>query len=394
MQYSTIYVGMDVHKETFSLCCYTNEKEKAEYPQKVDGHYSKVINYIEAMRFHYGDDATFICGYEAGCLGFTLYHQLTDHNIKCVVMAPTTLSKPSGKKKVKTDRRDAALLARCLAHHDYCPVHIPTDKDEQVKEFIRMRCDHKLQLKKIKQQILAFCLRHGYQFSETKTRWTQAHLRWLRSLDPGDLYKEILEEYLITFDYLSGKIERLDRRIEALSLDEDYQENVKKLSCFLGIQTQAALSILVEVGDFKRFAKAGHFASYLGLTPGEDSSGPDQNRLAITKAGNRHVRMLLIEAAQCYSRGSVGYKSKALKKRQEGNTAKVIAYADNANERLRRRYYRLILGKNKQPNVAKTAVARELACFIWGMMTGALSQSTTSACSSQGQAASGGAAQP
>ena len=84
MKYSTVYVGMDVHKETFSLCCYTNEKEQAEYPQKVDGHYSKVINYIEAMRFHYGDDALFICGYEAGCLGFTLYHQLTDHNVNVV----------------------------------------------------------------------------------------------------------------------------------------------------------------------------------------------------------------------------------------------------------------------------------------------------------------------
>ena len=91
MDYSTVYVGMDVHKETFSLCCYTNEKEQAEYCQKVDGHYSKVLNYLEAMRFHYGDDAMFICGYEAGCLGFTLYHQLTSHNVKCIILAPTRL---------------------------------------------------------------------------------------------------------------------------------------------------------------------------------------------------------------------------------------------------------------------------------------------------------------
>ena len=369
MKYSTIYVGMDVHKETFSLCCYTNEKEKAEYPQKVDGHYSKVINYIEAMRFHYGDDATFICGYEAGCLGFTLYHQLTDHNVKCIVMAPTTLLKPSGKKKVKTDKRDAALLARCLAHRDYCPVHIPTDQDEQIKEYIRMRCDHKLALKKVKQQILAFCLRHGYYFTETNHHWTQAHLRWLRALKPDGLYQEILAEYLITFDHLTAKIERLDQRIEELASGEDYQENVKKLTCFLGIQTQTALSVIVEVGDFKRFADAQHFASYLGLTPGEDSSGADQNRLGITKAGNRHIRMLLVEAAQSYGRGQIGYKSKALRKRQEGNTPAVISYADKANERLRRRYYHLVLGKNKRSNVAKTAVARELACYIWGMMT-------------------------
>ena len=158
MNYSTVYVGMDVHKESFSLCCYTNEKETAEYHQKVEAHYSKILNYLEAMRFHYGDDALFICGYEAGCLGFTLYHQLTDHKVKCIILAPTTMSKPAGRKKVKTDKRDAALIARCLAHHDYSPVHIPTEQAEQVKEYIRMRQDHKLALKKIKQQILAFCL--------------------------------------------------------------------------------------------------------------------------------------------------------------------------------------------------------------------------------------------
>ena len=80
--------------------------------------------------------------------------------------------------------------------------------------------------------------------------------------------------------------------------------------------------------------------------------------------------MLLIESAQCYGRGNIGYKSKALKARQEGNDPKVIAYADGASERLRRRYYKLVLSKGKRANVAKTAVARELACFIWGMMTG------------------------
>ena len=369
MDYSTIYVGMDVHKETFSLCCYTNEKEKAEYPQKVNAHYSKVINYIEAMRFHYGDDALFVCGYEAGCLGFTLYHELTAHNIKCVILAPTTMSKPSGKKKIKTDKRDAALIARCLAHHDYSPVHIPIKQDEQVKEYIRMRADHKLALKKVKQQILSFCLRHGFHYDGTKNNWTQAHIMWLRTLDMDEMYRETLDEYLLTFDFLTGKLDRIDRRIEELASDETYIEKVEKLECFLGIKTQTALSVIVETGDFNRFADAQHYASYLGLVPGEDSSGEDQNRLGITKAGNRHVRMLLIEAAQSYSRGQVGYKSRVLAARQQGNTPKVIAYADRANERLRRKYYRMVLKCGKKANVAKTAVARELACFIWGMMT-------------------------
>ena len=246
MNYSTVYVGMDVHKETFSLCCYTNEKEIAEYPQKVEAHYSKVINYIEAMRFHYGDDVLFICGYEAGCLGFTLYHELTAHNVKCIILAPTTMLQQRGKKKVKTDKRDAALIARCLAHHDYSPVHVPTEKDEQVKEFIRMRDDHRLALKKVKQQILSFCLRHGLRYDGSKNHWTQTHINWLRSLKIDGLYQEILEEYLLSYDYLVSKIERIEQRIEELASEGEYREKVHKLECFLGIKTQTALSVITE----------------------------------------------------------------------------------------------------------------------------------------------------
>ena len=368
---------MDVHEESFSLCCYTNEKEQAEFPQRVAGHYSKVLNYIEAMRFHYGNDVLFICGYEAGCLGFTLQRQLASHGVKCDILAPTTMPQPKGKKIIKTDKRDAKNIARCLAHHDYSPVHVPTEQDEQTKEYIRMRDDHKLALKKIKQQILAFCLRHNYRFDGTSCHWTQAHLKWLYSLKPEGLYEDILKEYLLTYEQLTEKITRLDQRIEELASEEPYKEKVARLSCFIGVKTATALAVLTEVGDFKRFASAPQFASYIGLTPGEDSSGDKSRRLGITKAGNRHVRMLLVEAAQSIARGRIGFKSKALKSRQEGNPPEIILYADKANERLRRRYYRMVLRNNKKPNVAKTAIARELACFMWGMLTDKIGSSAT-----------------
>ena len=367
MNYNTVYVGMDVHKESFSLCAYTIETEKASHYQKTDADYKKVLKYLEFLRTIYGNDAHFICGYEAGCLGYTLYHQLTEHNVECIVLAPTTMLEQRSRKRIKTDKRDAEIISRCLAQHNYSPVHIPTETDEETKEFLRMRDDHKLALKKIKQQILAFCLRHGYRYE--KSYWTAAHLKWLRNIKTEGLYKEILDEYLLTFTTLSDKLDRLDKRIEELASKEEYRESVKKLCCFIGIKTHTALSVLVEVGDFKRFAKAGQFASYLGLVPGEDSSGEDRTRLGITKAGNRHVRMLLTEAAQCYGHSKIGFKSKELKARQAGNSPQMIAYADKGNERLKRRFYKMVLGKGKKRNVAKIAIARELSCFMWGMMT-------------------------
>ena len=166
-----------------------------------------------------------------------------------------------GKKRVKTDKRDAALIARCIAHHDYSPVHIPTEQNEQTKEYIRMRNDHKLALKKIKQQILSFCLRHNYRFDSTANYWIQAHLKWLKSLKPEGLYAEILQEYILTYDNLTDKLERFDKRIEELASGEAYRENVRKLSCFIDVKTVTALAVLTEVGDFKRFASAQHFAS-------------------------------------------------------------------------------------------------------------------------------------
>jgi transposase len=229
-----------------------------------------------------------------------------------------------------------------------------------------MRDDHKKALKKIKQQIGMFCMRHGYYYEGTK--WTIAHLKWLKKLELASMYQETLNEYLASYEEQTAKIERFDARIEEIAAQTEYAEKVHKLGCFLGIQTHTALSLIVETGDFTRFAKGNVYAAYLGLAPGEHSSAVKVNRLGITKAGNSHLRLLLVEAAGGICKGAIGHKSKVLKQRQQGNSAEVIAYADKANARLRGKYYRLIR-HGKKRNVAVAAVARELACFVWGMMT-------------------------
>jgi len=327
-----------------------------------------ILKYLEWIRSRHSDEIKFICGYEAGSLGYSLYHQLTDHGVKCVILAPTTMG-ITNTNGIKTDKRDAGNIARCLAFHTYSEVFVSTPQDESVKEYIRMRDDQKKALKIIKQQILALVLRHGHRFTEGRNYWTQKHVKWLKSLDLGGILQESLDEYFITYEYLTDKVKRMDKRIVELAEDKRYQSNVKKLSCFIGVKTHTALSALVEIGDFIRFGKAEQMAAYLGLVPGEDSSGGKKKYGHITKAGNSHVRRLLVEAAQSYTRGAVGHKSVDLKQRQSGNEPQIIAYADKANERLRRKFYRMILQNGTKRNVAVTAVARELACFMWGMMT-------------------------
>ena len=365
---SILYVGMDVHTTNYTLCCYSIEKDEAFAVVQVEPDIKNILKYLAQIRTNYGDDCVFLCGYEAGCLGYSLYHQLTDCEIDCVILAPTTMPKTS-KQRIKTDKRDAVNIAKCLAYHTYSAVNIPTEEDNAVKEYIRMRDDEKINLKKLKQRIISFYTRYGKQYSEGVSTWTIRHIKWLRVLDFGNaILQEAFQEYLILFDQSTEKVERFDKRIEEFGKLERYDEKVRKLECFIGIKTHTALATIVESGDFSRFKTAKDYSAFLGLAPGEGSSGITISRTGITKAGNSHIRRLLIEAAQSYSKGAVGVKSKALKARQSGNDPRIIAYADKANERLRRKYYRIMFRSKR--NIAITAVARELACFIWGMMTG------------------------
>ena len=192
-------------------------------------------------------------------------------------------------------------------------------------------------------------------------------MRWLRSIRfENAIVQETISEYLITLDQLTDKVERLGKRIEEFAQQEEYTEKVNKLVCFKGIRVHTALSLIVETSDFQRFPTAQQYSAFLGLVPGEHSSSDSCHRLSIPNAGNCHLRRLLIEAANSYSRVRVGRKSASLKQRQQGNSLEVIAYADKANDRLRRKYVRI--STRSRANIAKTAVARELACFVWGMM--------------------------
>ena len=160
-------IGMDVHSTNYTLCAMEptiGSEDRVFGEIQVAPDYKAVICFIESLKMKLGlaDNYSIECGYEAGCLGYTLYHQLTGAGIKCVILAPTTMLTQQGQ-HIKTDKRDAHLIAQCLCYGGYHPVYIPTGEDDAVKEYLRMRDDHKLAFKKLKQQSNAFVLRHGYQ---------------------------------------------------------------------------------------------------------------------------------------------------------------------------------------------------------------------------------------
>jgi transposase len=368
---SILYVGMDVHTSNYTLCTYSIEDDKEFGLVKFGPDHLNIVRYVKRLKEHHGQDTRIVCGYEAGGLGYSLYRILTANNIECVILAPSTMPKAPNERK--TDYRDAAKIARCLAYNSYRSVYIPDAEDEAVKEYIRMRDNTKDHIKQLKQRILALCTRWRKEFNGTKKFWTIAHMKWLQHLEfENPVAQEAFDEYVIQLNEANARLKRYDERIEKWAELPRYAEKVSKLTCFCGIKTHVALATIAEVSDFDRFPNANRFASYLGLVPGEYSSGNNVNRLGITKQGNSHIRKLLTEAAQCYARALPGKTSAELLRRQQGNDPKVIAYANKGNERLKRRF-RSIAARKPKP-LAVTAIARELACFIWGMMTDHLEQ--------------------
>ena len=368
-----VYIGMDVHTSNYTLCSldpgYGVKKDNyfAEV-QFTNNFVTNVVNYVSNLKKKM-KDCEFVCGYEAGCLGYSTYKDLTKTGIKCVIMAPSTMAVQKGGKKVKNDRRDARVIAQCLAYQTYKEVYVLSEHDEAVRGYLRMRDSHKKELKRIKQQIIAFCTGHGL-FSPTKSNWTVAHLKWLKGLKFNDpVEQEIINEYLSSYTYLCDKIKAMDVRIEVLASEKQYCENVKKLRCIKGIETNVALTLLAEIGDFNRFSKPTDFAAYLGLIPGEQSSGDKVRGTGITKAGNSTLRQKLTEAAKGYWRGRIGMKSATFKKFEKELPKEVTEYALKANTRLQRKFFNMTHVKGKNMNVAASACAREMACFVWGLIT-------------------------
>ncbi len=367
------YFGIDVHKDTNTMFLFAQTDDGViEYEiGKIAAGSEYTIKAIRKTMKDFEELKGFevLAGYEAGPTGYGLCKAIQKAGYKCEVMAPTTIKRAPGE-RTKTDRRDARMLAMALATDSYKPVYLLNDEDLSTREFTRTRNTRKKELKKAKQFLLSFLLRLGKTYPDSGNYWTKKHWDWLDTLHFDDkLLEYSLKAYIQDIKDMQDKIEMMDKMIEDIAFSDRYKEKVTKLMCFTGIETYTALSIVCEIGDFSRFPDAKSFSSYIGLVPGQDSSGQRQHYTAITKTGNARVRTLLIEATKGIKRSSLNNKSKKLKARQTGQSPEIIAYADKCRKRIKGKMNHLENYRGKNANVSTAAGARELACFIWGMMT-------------------------
>jgi len=356
------YIGLDVHKDNTQMAVMEMKSKEPVAVKVIDSDPLKVAKAI----LPYQREGKVRVAYEAGCMGYTLYRVLTEMKIDCQIIAPNKVFRGGNNEKIKTDKRDAVAIAWMLRRDEGAGIAVPDREDEAARDLLRCRGDMKDDLKRAKQRLLKFLLRHGHIYENTRY-WTGKHRKWMKTLTfEMTLDKAVFEQYLYTIESIEERVARIDMQIQEIAQSPRYAQRVQRFRAFKGVDYIIALSLLCEIGDFKRFPTAAAFMSYLGLVPSEYSSGKKRKQGGITKTGNGHIRRLLTEAAWHYVRPA--RVSKRLAGRRVGTPETVISYADRALCRLHGKYVKLLFnGKSKQASV--TAVARELSGFLWGVMT-------------------------
>ncbi|MEX2530565.1 MAG: IS110 family transposase [Gemmatimonadota bacterium] len=362
MSTSMFSVGLDVHKDSVTIAVFRNRDPEPMRVDRLANNHKKLRRYFERLS---AEGSVRAC-YEASGAGYVLQRALADWGIPCELAAPSLMPTRPGEHR-KTDRRDAIKIAQDFRDDRLVLVHIPTEEDERVRDLVRCRETFQREIIKSRHYILKFLRRRDFIYREG-THWTTRHLNWIRQvLQPDVLAEEdriVLAEYFALLEYKLQRRDELDRQVEALALTPRYQPVVERIMCFRGFKTQAAMVLATELGDLRRFESPRQLMAYIGLVPGEHSSG-DRRRLgAITKAGNARVRHVLVQAAWHYRRRpSVGA---ALRRRQEGQDPSVLTHAWKCQHRLYKVFHRLAQKKPKQ--VAATAVAREMVGFLWAVL--------------------------
>ena len=362
MQESITWVGIDAHKKSLQFAVLKSGK----WREWEIANESKAIRRV-ARKLVKQASGEVRCCYEAGPTGYALKREMeaAAPELICEVIAPSLIPVKSGE-RVKTDRRDARKLATYLEAGLLTEVHPPSEQDESARDLTRCRRALKGDLMRARHRLSKLLLRRGVHYTAGKRAWTAMHHKWLRALRfEHHVDQVVFDQYLLALDQLTERLEHIDSELKALSESDAYREAVGWLRCFRGIDTVAAMTILTEIHDFRRFDSPRQLMSYLGLTPSEHSSGQTKRQGGITKAGNTHARRMLVEVCWQYRhRPAVGV---ALRTRREGQPGWAIATADKAQRRLCSRYQRLV-ARGKPPQKAAIAVARELVGFLWSVM--------------------------
>lgn len=355
---SMVYGGMDVHKKSISVYLICPETGEVLSDQVMNDR----ERVVRAVRRWSKLGELRLC-YEASGAGFVIKRWLDAVGVHCEVIAPSLIPKAPGE-RVKTDKRDAKKLAMLYRAGMLHAVRVPNHEEETVRALVRLRDELTRDMTRSKNRIVKYLATLGFHYAEGQN-WTQKHRAWLGGLSLEPIQRLIVDTHLEELDALVERRAGIDRRVEEVAQAEPYKQRVQHLTSLRGIGLYSAMVLITEIGDARRFAKAPQLMSYFGLVPREDSSGDSRRTGRITKAGSSRARWILTEAA--WNQQSKPCNSLILRKRREGQPLAVLDVARKAEKRLHNKYWKVLSRKDRK--TAVTAVAREMAGFVWAILT-------------------------
>lgn len=354
------YVGLDVHKDSIVIAVAEQGRGAAREIAALPGDWRSLQKRLSRL----AEGCTLVICYEAGPTGFELHRRLREAGYDAQVVAPSLIPTRPGE-RIKTDRRDACKLAKCLRAGDLTPVYVPDEQTEALRDLERARAAAKRMETTAKQQLAKFLLRQGRRW-EGGSNWTLKHRAWIRQQRfEQEAHRRVLADAIKTLEDATERVERLTADIEELVTTTALAPLVTAFQALRGVATISSVTVAAEIGDLRRFPTAKQFMAYVGLVTSEHSSGKRTQRGAITKTGNKHVRRILVEAAWHYIRPAA--MSQALRARNKLVSDEVSRIAWKAQKRLHRKFQHLLYERGKPSQVAVIAVARELAGFLWAI---------------------------
>jgi len=360
MAHLTNWIGIDDHADKLTIAHFVGNQKQAAKEWEVaptEAGLRQLVRWLKDLK------GPVRCVYEAGPCGYELYRLLVSKGIDCSVAAPSLTPRKPGE-RIKTNRRDARKLAELLRGGVLTMIIVPDQRQESVRDLQRARDDVRRAVMSARHRLSKFLLRHGRRFRDG-SNWGGRHWQWIRSQKMDQPYEQIvLDHYIEVLEARQEELRTLDRHVLNVAKEPDYAPMVAQLCTLRGVDVLSAMIILSELGDLRRFTSARQLMAAVGLVPSEYSTGDKTRRFGITKTGNAHVRHVLVQASWHYQ--NTPRSGSTVRKRRADQPASVVAVARKADERLHRKYRRL-MGRGKRSTVAVTAIARELAGFVWAL---------------------------
>lgn len=326
-----IYIGIDVHQNTWTVAILTQSgyKERFSQESKASVLYAHLLKHYKGAIYH--------SVYESGFTGFSTHYALSSYGIRNIIVNASDVPSSQKEKLHKTDNVDALKLAVSLKDGRLCGIYVMTEQEAAFREEVRFRSIIVKENTRWKNRIKSCLYRNGIdypeEFKSNASHWSGKFIQWLQELSENTL--PCLLSYVKSYLLVRLQLVSANKKLKELAKEERYAYPTELLLSIPGIGFITAITFLSEMGNIERFKSEREFASFIGIVPTCHDSGDKTSTSGMTFRTNKHLSSMLIEASWIAVRSDVALSAcfGQLCKRMNSNDA-IIRIARKLSNRI------------------------------------------------------------